>query len=69
MDRSYDGPDGSEQERDPDHVTIFNDFRLLRDAHLLIGIEDLYWTAVHSGTVHLTPQGKLLWRRAKRGDF
>jgi len=53
------------------HVEIFNQFKLLRDARLLSGKngKDLYWVAMENETVHLTPQGRLFWRRAKRGDF
>jgi hypothetical protein len=58
-------------EADPAKVAIFDQFKLLRDAGLLRGRNgrDLYWTAMESGSVCLTPQGKLFWKRAKRGDF
>lgn len=52
-------------------VQIFDQFKILRNAHLLTteNLKDLYWTALESGTVRLTPQGRLFWKRAERGDF
>lgn len=69
MDKSYE-----EEEKDhaiEAHVEIFKQFKKLRDARLLAGEGgiDLYWVAIREKTVHLTPQGKLLWKRARRGDF
>jgi len=53
------------------NVAIFDQFKLLRNANLLAikDRNDLYWTALGSGHVYLTPQGKLFWKRAQRGDF
>ena len=31
--------------------------------------KELYWTAMTSDSATLTPQGRLMWKRAKRGDF
>jgi hypothetical protein len=69
MDKSYE-----EEEKDhciAENVAIFKDFKKLRNARLLDGEEgrDLYWMAMEGKTVHLTPQGKLYWKRARRGDF
>jgi len=69
MDRSY---EVSEKEVAVEaHVAIFDQFKLLRNVHLLAGENDmdLYWVALEEKTVHLTPQGKLFWSRARRGDF
>jgi len=53
------------------HVKIFDQLKKLRNARLLDGEngEQLYFAAIHEKTVHLTPQGKLYWKRARRGDF
>ena len=52
-------------------VSIFDQFKLLRNAHLLTteGDKDLYFTALDSGSVMLTPQGRLFWKRARRDEF
>jgi hypothetical protein len=50
-------------------VKIFDQFKLLRNSHLVTSAKDLYWTALESGTVKLTPQGCLFWKRAKRDEF
>jgi hypothetical protein len=52
-------------------VAIFDQFKLLRNARLLTteGGKDLYFTALESGSVRLTPQGRLFWKRAKRDEF
>ena len=54
-----------------ENVAVFDQFKLLRNARLLTTADgrDLYWTALESGSVHLTPQGRLFWKRARRGDF
>ena len=69
MDRTYEVEEKSVALEE--HVEIFNQFKLLRNAHLLAGENgmDLYWAAINEKTVHLTPQGKLFWARARRGDF
>ena len=61
----------SDESADPSLVAIFDQFKLLRNASLLTteNLRDLYWTALESGTVKLTAQGHLFWKRAKRGDF
>lgn len=61
----------SHESADPSKVAIFDQFKLLRNANLLTtdNLKDLYWTALESGNVKLTPQGRLFWKRARRGDF
>jgi hypothetical protein len=53
----------------PEHVAIFNAFKTYRDARLLKTMEgdDLYFAALHSHAVVLTPVGRLYWRLAKQG--
>jgi len=48
-------------------VELFNKFKLLRDARLLQTVEgqDLFFTALNSGSVVLTPLGQFYWRLAK----
>jgi hypothetical protein len=54
----------------PEHVAIFDDFKVLRDGGLLVTCSgrDLYWAAVDSEEVRLTPPGQRYYRmvRAKR---
>ncbi len=61
----------SHESADPALVSVFDQFKLLRNANLLTTEQhkDLYWTALESGAVELTPQGRLFWKRAQRGDF
>lgn len=67
----------SHESQDPALVAIFDQFKLLRNAHLLTtekdeetGAEkDLYYTALESREVSLTPQGRLFWKRANRDEF
>jgi len=68
MDPSY---ERTSDEADPEHIEVFDHFKELRNAHLLQTdqYEDLYYTALNSGAVSLTPQGRLFWKRAKRDDF
>ena len=74
MDPSYERSDPSCEES---KVAIFDQFKLLRNSHLLktplneeTGKEkDLYYVALDSDVVSLTPQGRLFWKRAKRGEF
>lgn len=66
---------------DAHKVALFDQFKLLRNAHLLTTrawdssehppgtLKDLYWTALTSDHVRLTPQGRLFWKRAKRDEF
>jgi uncharacterized caspase-like protein len=55
----------------PDHVEIFDKFKVLRNARLLITIEDpdLYWAAMHSTSARLTPLGQFYWKLAKEHRF
>jgi len=68
MDPRYECSDDSNVEA---LVDIFDQFKLLRNSHLLETIEqeDLYWTALRSANVQMTPQGRLYWKRANRGEF
>jgi hypothetical protein len=68
MDPGYEYTDAAAEEA---KVAVFDQFKALRNARLLATIEqpDLYWTALRSGNVQLTPQGRLYWKRARRGDF
>ncbi|HKJ16278.1 MAG TPA: caspase family protein [Xanthomonadales bacterium] len=81
MDPSYEYTDDS---RDPVMVEIFEQFKDLRNGNLLTTNKwseedypphephthkELYWSAMTSDSVRLTPQGRLMWKRAKRGDF
>lgn len=61
----------SHESADPELVAVFDQFKLLRNANLLTTDDrkDLYWIALESGAVQLTPQGRLFWKRAQRGDF
>jgi len=51
------------------NVNIFENFKKLRDARLLVteGGEDLYYTALKNGRVRLTPLGQFYWRLAEAG--
>lgn len=57
--------------RKKENVEIFNKFKLLRDARLLcsIGGEDLFYAALKSKPVKLTPLGQFYWRLAKHDRF
>ena len=61
----------SSESADAEKVAMFDQFKLLRNANLLTTekLKDLYWTALESGRVRLTPQGHLFWKRANRGEF
>jgi hypothetical protein len=54
-----------------ENVETFNKFKLLRDARLLrtVGGEDLYYAALESKPVKLTPLGQFYWRLAKHDRF
>lgn len=54
-----------------EHVELFNKFKLLRDARLLraVGGEDLFYAALESKPVQLTPLGQFYWRLAKNDRF
>jgi len=53
----------------PEHVAIFDAFKVYRDARLLRTVEgdDLFFAALHSHEVELTPAGRLYWRLAAQG--
>lgn len=65
MDPSY---EDTHDLKDPEHVAVFNKFKTLRNARLLTtgAGKDLYWTAVESGWVELTPLGQFYWSLAQR---
>lgn len=46
------------------NVEVYNKLKLLRNAHLLrtVGGEDLFFIALKSGSVELTPLGQFYWR-------
>lgn len=51
----------------PEHVTIFDKLKVLRNARLLVtqDNEDLYFVALGSGWVKLSPLGQFYWKLAK----
>jgi hypothetical protein len=51
----------------PDHVAIFNKLKILRDTRLLRTVQgdDLYFAALSSHEVELTPLGRFYWILAK----
>ncbi len=65
MDPSFEFTD---EKANPTNVSIFNDFKKLRNATLIepVGVEDLFFAAVNSKSVRLTPLGKYYWDLAKR---
>ncbi len=52
----------------PENVALFKSFKKLRDARLLLTEDgnDLYYTALHSGRVRLTPLGRYYWHLASQ---
>lgn len=68
MDPSHEFTDRSAT---PEHVQIFNKFKLYRDARLLRTIDgdDLFFAALKSSYVQLTPLGKFYWTLAKKGHL
>ncbi|HEU4710829.1 MAG TPA: caspase family protein [Pyrinomonadaceae bacterium] len=68
MDPSYEHTDPSAI---PEHVEIFNKFKLLRNARLLTTEEgkDLYYIALESKTISLTPLGQFYWHLAKEKNL
>jgi hypothetical protein len=54
---------------DPQHVAIFNNLKIFRNAHLIRTVEDddLYYAAMHSNGVRLTGLGRSYWHLAKIG--
>lgn len=61
---SYEFTDPSAE---PAHVALFNKFKILRNARLLSTDEDrdLYFIALESKSVRLTPLGKFYWQLAR----
>jgi Caspase domain len=59
------------ESRKKENVETFNKFKLLRDARLLrtVGGEDLFYAALKSNPVKLTPLGQFYWRLAKHDRF
>lgn len=66
MDKSY---EHTEPEALPENVALFDKFKLLRSARLLIteGNKDLYYVALGSMTVRLTELGQFYWYLANSG--
>lgn len=64
LDPSYEHTHETQQ---PDHVEVFDKLKILRNARLLTteGDLDLYYIALESKTVKLTPLGQFYWRLAK----
>jgi hypothetical protein len=54
---------------DPARVAVFNKLKLLRNGRLVQTLhrDDLYYAALNSNPVTLTPIGKLYWRLARLG--
>jgi len=53
----------------PENVALFNNFKILRNARLLTTKDekDLYYVALDSEMVHLTPLGQFYWKLADLG--
>lgn len=68
MDPSYEETHPS---ADPAHVEIFKKFKLLRNARLLTTEDgkDLFYVALDSLTVELTPHGQYYWLLAKSNNI
>ena len=66
MDPSYEHTDAAAK---PEHVELFNLFKTLRNARLLIAEDnlDLYYAALGSKSVRLTPLGQFYWKLAADG--
>lgn len=68
MDPSYEESSAS---ADPNHVLVFKELKKLQIAGLIDTDSpehsDLYWAAMGSSRVILTPLGQFYWRLAKRG--
>lgn len=64
LDSSY---EHTEPNPNPEHVALFNNFKILRNARLLTteNDRDLYYVALESLTVELTPLGRYYWQLAK----
>jgi uncharacterized caspase-like protein len=63
LDSSY---EFTEPTANPEHVALFNKFKTLRNARLLAteGDKDLYYVALESLTIELTPLGQYYWQLA-----
>jgi len=59
----------TEPSANPAHVALFDKFKLLRNARLLLTEEkkDLYFVALKSKSVKLSPLGQFYWNLAKKG--
>lgn len=57
------------ENHDPENVRKFDMFKVLRNAHLLTAEDglDLYYAALGSKSVELTPLGRFYWQLAKDG--
>ena len=66
MDRSFEWTE--KDVADPENVKVFKKFVKLRNARLLTteNKEDLYWVAMKSLHVWLTPMGRYYWRLADK---
>ncbi|MEE4280106.1 MAG: caspase family protein [Halieaceae bacterium] len=66
LDPSYEHTDDSAI---PEHVDRFDAFKALRNARLLrtVNGEDLYFAAMESGSVELTPLGRFYWQLVRNG--
>jgi uncharacterized caspase-like protein len=66
LDPSYEPTDPS---RNSANVEVFNMLKLYRNGHLLrtIDKDDLYYTAMESGEVELTPLGRFYWKLVNDG--
>lgn len=66
LDKSF---EFTEDEAVPENVSKFNSFKSLRDGSLLTTEDgdDLYFVAMKSKSVFLTPLGQLYWQLAKNG--
>jgi hypothetical protein len=66
MDRTFEHTEPSAK---PENVATFNKFKVLRNARLLTTQEDkdLYYVALESKAVQLTPLGQFYWDLVKRG--
>ena len=54
----------------PENVEKFNHLKELRNGRLVdTGKKDLYYLALESGSVKLTPLGRLYWQQVKKGIF
>jgi hypothetical protein len=66
LDPSY---ERTHQTAESGHIGVFNKFKVLRNANLLAtrSGEDLYYVAMGSGWVRLTPLGRFYWSLANKG--